>query len=110
MECYHPKSPQQHTQQRSKRVYFKQIADPDHPTRGQYGLFFAMGCSLPRTWLLDYLSPVTLGEDQDKSSNYLCNFGNHGRLAFDAFASMTSVTPDDTRTLNSTSMTIKGGN
>jgi hypothetical protein len=44
-----------------------------------------MGCASPGTWLLDYVGPVTLGEDQDKSSNYLCNLGNRGKLACDAF-------------------------
>ncbi len=83
-ERYCPKSPRQRAPRRSGRVYFKRIVDPDHPAHGQYGLFCAMGRAPPGMWLLDYVGHVTLGEDQNKSSDYLCDFGDSSELACDA--------------------------
>ena len=83
-ERYCPTSPRRRAPRRSGRVYFKRIVDPDHPACGQYGLFCALDRAPPGTWLLDYVGHVTSGEDQDKSSDYLCDFGDSSELACDA--------------------------
>ena len=83
-ERYCPKSPRQRAPRGSGRVYFRRIVDPDHPACGQHGLFCALDRAPPGTWLLDYVGHVTSGEDQDKSSDYLCDFGDSSELACDA--------------------------
>ncbi len=83
-EHYRQKYLQRRATQRSKKVYFKRIANLDHPSRGQYGLLCMMGGTPPGMWLLDYVNHVKLGKNQDKSSDYLCGFDDHGKLACDA--------------------------
>ncbi|KAL3764989.1 hypothetical protein ACHAW5_001839 [Stephanodiscus triporus] len=83
---YFPKSTRRRLRppRQSDKVYFRRINDPDHPAHGQYGLFCALDRAPPGTWLLDYVGVVTLGEDQDMSSDYVCDFGENGELACDA--------------------------
>lgn len=52
----------------SSRVYFRRITDRDHPAHGEFGLY----------------GRVTLGEDQDKKSDYVSDFGERSELACDA--------------------------
>lgn len=68
----------------SRNVYFKRITDEDHPAYGQYGLFCALPHAKPGQWLLDYVGRVTLGEDQNKESDYVSEFGAHSELSCDA--------------------------
>ena len=69
----------------SKKVYFKRITDRDHPAYGEFGLFCALPDGAPPgTWLLDYVGHVTLGEDQNESSDYLSEFGPKGEFSCDA--------------------------
>ncbi|KAL3784059.1 hypothetical protein HJC23_013274 [Cyclotella cryptica] len=69
----------------SRKVYFKKISDPNHPACGEYGLYCALPDGAPPgTWLLDYVGHITLGEDQDKQSDYISDFGEKSELACDA--------------------------
>lgn len=69
----------------SKKVYIKKITDPNHPAFGECGLFCALPEGLPPgAWILDYVGKVTLGEKQDKSSDYVSDFGEKSELACDA--------------------------
>mmetsp|Transcript_17342 Transcript_17342/g.30525 ORF Transcript_17342/g.30525 Transcript_17342/m.30525 type:complete len:331 (-) Transcript_17342:1527-2519(-) len=68
----------------SNRVYFKRIADPNHPAHGEFGLYCALPHAPPGSWLMDYVGYVTLGEDQDKQSDYVSDFGEKSDLACDA--------------------------
>lgn len=69
----------------SSKVYFKIITDRNHPACGEYGLFCALPDGAPPgTWLLDYVGHITLGEDQNKQSDYVSDFGEHSELACDA--------------------------
>ncbi len=69
----------------SKKVYFRKIVDQYHPARGEFGLFCALpNGAPPGAWLLDYVGHISLGEHQDKISNYVCDFGIHAELSVDA--------------------------
>ena len=69
----------------SRKVYFKKITDPNHPAYEEYGLYCALpNGAPPGTWLLDYVGHITLGEDQDKQSDYISDFGEKSELACDA--------------------------
>lgn len=83
---YHPTNGARvRTNHFSKRVYFKRITDPDHPACGEYGLYCALPEGAPPgTWLLDYVGHVTLGENQNKKSDYVSDFGEQSELACDA--------------------------
>ena len=73
------------TNRLSRNVYFKRITDTDHPAYGEFGLYCALpNGAPPGTWLLDYVGHVTLGENQDKQSDYVSDFGEHSELACDA--------------------------
>ena len=65
----------------SPNVYFRRISDPNHPAHGQFGLFCAIKHGKPGQWLLDYVGYVTRGEDEDKSSDYVSDFGEKNELA-----------------------------
>ena len=68
----------------SNKVYFKRIEDPNHPAYGEFGLYCAITHAPPGSWLLDYVGHITLGEDQDKTSDYVSDFGEMSELACDA--------------------------
>ncbi len=68
----------------SRNVYFKRITDKDHPAYGEFGLYCALAHAKPGQWLLDYVGRVTPGEDQNKESDYVSDFGEHSELACDA--------------------------
>ena len=69
----------------SKKVYYQIIRDQDHPAYGEYGLYCALpNGAPPGTWLLDYIGHISLGEHQDKTSNYVSDFGINGELSVDA--------------------------
>ena len=69
----------------SKKVYIKKITDPHHPAHGEFGLYCALPSGLPPgAWILDYVGHITLGEHQDKSSDYVSDFGEASELACDA--------------------------
>ena len=68
----------------SHKVYFRRISDPDHPAHGEFGLYCALDRIPPGAWLLDYVGRVMRGEDQDKQSDYVSDFGEKSELACDA--------------------------
>lgn len=68
----------------SNKVYFKKISDPDHPAFGEFGLYCSLPIAKPGEWLLDYVGKVSMGKDQDKTSDYLSDFGERSELACDA--------------------------
>mmetsp|Transcript_10704 Transcript_10704/g.23701 ORF Transcript_10704/g.23701 Transcript_10704/m.23701 type:complete len:362 (+) Transcript_10704:122-1207(+) len=81
---YSPPTTRQRAPRLSNKVYFKRITDPDHPAHGEFGLYCAVPHAPPGSWLLDYVGHVTLGEDQDKESDYVSDFGEKSELACDA--------------------------
>jgi len=84
-EKYYPSNKiRQRSNHFSRNVYFKRITDKDHPAYGQYGLYCALPHAKPGQWLLDYVGRVTLGEQQNKESDYVSDFGEHSTLACDA--------------------------
>jgi len=89
-ELYRPSNRQQKQRRRSNRrshkVYMRKILDPAHPAYGEYGLYCALDHAKPGTWLLDYIGQITLGEHQNKSSDYVCDFGTRSELACDALS------------------------
>ena len=92
-ELYRPSNRQQQKQRRRRRsnrrshkVYIRKILDPAHPAYGGYGLYCALDHAKPGTWLLDYIGQITLGEHQNKSSDYVCDFGTQSELACDALS------------------------
>lgn len=65
------------------RTYGAAITDAAHPAAGQFGLFAA--CALAHgAWVLDYVGAVSLGEHEDRTSDYVCDFGEQSELALDA--------------------------
>lgn len=67
------------------RVYVGVISDLTHPAHGQCGLFCGVQAGLaPGAWVLDYVGEVAAGDNQDKSSDYVCDFGDRSELALDA--------------------------
>lgn len=82
---YSPPTSRQRSPRLSNRVYFKRISDPHHPAHGEYGLYCALKEGAPPgSWLLDYVGHVTLGENQNKESDYVSDFGERSELACDA--------------------------
>lgn len=65
------------------RVEVRRIEDERHPAFGQFGLFARV--ALPRgARVIDYVGRVSLGEHEDRKSDYVAEFGNEGELALDA--------------------------
>jgi hypothetical protein len=83
---YHSNKIRQRSSQFSRNVYFKRITNKDHPAYGEFGLFCALPHAKPGRWLLDYVGRVSLGEHQNKESDYVSDFGEHSELACDANA------------------------
>jgi hypothetical protein len=75
---------QQRSNRRSNKVYIQKIHNPAHPAYGQYGLYCAIDHAKPGTWLLDYIGHVTLGDHQNNTSDYICDFGTQCELSCDA--------------------------
>ena len=54
------------------RTFSAAITDPDHPAFGQCGLFARR--PLPHgAWVIDYVGAVSLGANEDKTSDYVCD-------------------------------------
>lgn len=65
------------------RVQARRIEEERHPAFGQHGLFARV--SLARgARVLDYVGRVSLGEHEDRTSDYVAEFGDRGELALDA--------------------------
>ena len=65
------------------RTFSAVVSEPSHPAAGEHGLFAAVPMA-HGTWVLDYVGAVCLGEHEDRSSDYVCDFGEHSELALDA--------------------------
>jgi flagellum-specific peptidoglycan hydrolase FlgJ len=76
----------QRSNRRSNKVYIRKIHNPAHPAYGQYGLYCAIDHAKPGSWLLDYIGHVTLGEHQNNTSDYICDFGLDSELSCDALS------------------------
>ena len=54
------------------RTFAAAIDDADHPAYGECGLFARR--SLPHgAWVIDYVGGVSLGANEDRSSDYVCD-------------------------------------
>ena len=66
------------------KTFFARIdAAAEHPAAGQCGLFAAVALRHGER-VIDYVGAVCAGEHEDKSSDYVCDFGEHSELALDA--------------------------
>jgi len=81
---YAPQNRRHRAARPSQNVYIQKITDPTHPACGEFGLYCARPHLPPGSWLLDYVGHVTLGDDQDRSSDYVSDFGEQSELACDA--------------------------
>lgn len=80
---YRPNAPRQRPARPCARVKSAVITDSDHPANGEFGLFAAV--DLPAgAWVLDYVGAVSLGANEDRSSDYVADFGEESELALDA--------------------------
>lgn len=67
------------------RTFSAVITETAHPACGQCGLFAARALA-HGAWVLDYVGAVSLGANEDRTSDYVCDFGEHSELALDAKA------------------------
>ena len=65
------------------RTFSAVINESGHPANGQCGLFAARKMDRG-AWVIDYVGAISLGEHEDKTSDYVCDFGEHSELALDA--------------------------
>ena len=66
-----------------KRVCARVISDTEHPACGECGLFAARELA-HGTRVLDYVGAVCLGANEDRTSDYVCDFGERSQFALDA--------------------------
>lgn len=67
----------------SQRAHGRVVQDPDHPAFGQHGLFASRRLE-PGVRVIDYVGAVCLGANEDKTSDYVCDFGEASQFALDA--------------------------
>ena len=80
---YRPAAPRRRPARPCVRVRAAVITEADHPALGGCGLFAAV--DLPcGAWVLDYVGAVSLGANEDRTSDYVCDFGESSELALDA--------------------------
>ena len=80
---YQPRPPRKRPRRPCKRTFAAAISDVDHPACGENGLFAAVALA-HGAWVIDYVGAICLGANEDKSSDYVCDFGEHSELALDA--------------------------
>jgi hypothetical protein len=83
--AYRPETARPRPARPCPRAYAARITDEAHPACGQHGLFAAAPLA-HGAWVLDYVGAICLGENEDRSSDYVCDFGEHSELALDANA------------------------
>ena len=66
-----------------RKAHPRLIEIADHPACGERGLFATVQLSCGER-VLDYIGLVSLGEDEDKTSDYVSEFGEKGELCCDA--------------------------
>ena len=80
---YRPARVRQRAARPCRRTFSARITEPSHPAVGENGLFAAI--DLPcGAWVIDYVGAITLGANEDRSSDYVCDFGEKSELALDA--------------------------
>lgn len=67
----------------SRRVAIVEIREPSHPAFGECGLFARRDLVMGQ-WILDYTGVVTASGSEDKTSDYVSDFGEQSELALDA--------------------------
>ena len=67
----------------SRRVDIVVIREPSHPAFGECGLF-ARRAMVTGQWILDYTGVVTASGSEDRTSDYVSDFGEQSELALDA--------------------------
>ena len=80
---YQPEAWRRRAARPGRRTISAVVTEPHHPAAGQCGLFAAADLA-HGTWVVDYVGAVSLGEHEDKTSDYVCDFGEHSELALDA--------------------------
>ena len=80
---YRPEGTRKRAARPGTRTFSAVVTEAHHPARGQFGLFAAhnLACG---AWVIDYVGAVALGENEDKKSDYVCDFGEQSELALDA--------------------------
>ncbi|KAL1527302.1 hypothetical protein AB1Y20_015974 [Prymnesium parvum] len=81
--AHQPAGARRRAERPCKRVRPRRIDDEAHPAHGQYGLFAARDLP-PGKRVLDYVGIVCLGANEDRTSDYVCDFGEHSQFALDA--------------------------
>ena len=66
-----------------KTVRWMRVTEEGHPALGEHGLFAARRLAYGAR-ALDYVGAVSTAEGEDRSSDYVCEFGADGELALDA--------------------------
>ena len=82
-ECAGTARPARRAPVRSRAVEVRRITDGTHPACGEHGLFAARRLAYGAR-ALDYVGAVSTAEGEDRSSDYVCEFGADGELALDA--------------------------
>ena len=80
---YQPKPPRKRPARPCRRTFGGVVDDPDHPACGENGLYAAVALA-HGAWVIDYVGVICLGANEDRASDYVCDFGEHSELALDA--------------------------
>jgi hypothetical protein len=56
------------------RTFAAVVTEAGHPAAGECGLFAAVGMAVG-AYVIDYVGAISLGENEDKTSDYVCDFG-----------------------------------
>lgn len=80
---YRPDGTRRRAAHPGPRTFSALITEAEHPAAGQCGLFAAVDLAAG-AWVVDYVGAVSLGANEDKTSDYVCDFGEHSELALDA--------------------------
>lgn len=83
--AYRPSAPRRRAPAPCARTFVAIIPKDaaQHPAAGQGGLFAARPLAYGER-VIDYVGAVCLGEHEDRSSDYVCDFGERSELALDA--------------------------
>ena len=80
---YKPREPKKRPACPCPRTFSAVITEASHPAAGQCGLFAAVPLK-QGAWVIDYVGAVGLGANEDRTSDYVCDFGEKSELALDA--------------------------
>jgi hypothetical protein len=71
---YQPAAYRQRAARPSARAFAAIVTDSNHPACGECGLYARIPL-VHGMWVLDYVGSVDLGANEDRTSDYVCDFG-----------------------------------